>query len=124
MQESVLPSGVVHVLTGYALKYVSEVTVYDVIGEDPVLRGALHVTVACPFPAVANAAVGAPGTVPTWATRVAADAVLPLIGTTTAVSESVELTTARISARRVFITGVTPWLRSAYTLTATLPQDF
>lgn len=40
-----------------------EVTVYDVIGEPPVLAGAVKLTVACVFPAVAVTSVGASGTV-------------------------------------------------------------
>jgi hypothetical protein len=41
----------------------SEVTVYPVIAEPPSLAGAVNVTVACAFPAVADPIVGAPGTV-------------------------------------------------------------
>ena len=37
------------------------VTVYPVIAEPPFEAGATHVTVACPFPAVAVNPVGAPG---------------------------------------------------------------
>jgi hypothetical protein len=40
-----------------------EVAVYPVIAEPPLLAGAVNVTVACPFPAVAVPIVGAPGTV-------------------------------------------------------------
>jgi hypothetical protein len=40
-----------------------EVTVYPVIAEPPLLTGAVNVTVACAFPAVAVPIVGAPGTV-------------------------------------------------------------
>jgi hypothetical protein len=40
-----------------------EVTVYPVIGEPPLLAGAVNVTVACAFPFVAVPIVGAPGTV-------------------------------------------------------------
>jgi len=38
-----------------------DVTVYPVIGDPPVAEGAVHDTVAWPFPAVAFTAVGAPG---------------------------------------------------------------
>ena len=41
-----------------------EVTVYPVIAEPPSLTGAVNVTVAWAFPAVADTPVGAPGTVP------------------------------------------------------------
>jgi hypothetical protein len=37
--------------------------VYNVIGEPPSEAGALHVTVACPLPAVAPTPIGASGTV-------------------------------------------------------------
>jgi hypothetical protein len=40
-----------------------EVAVYPVIAEPPLLAGAVNVTVACAFPAVAVPIVGAPGTV-------------------------------------------------------------
>jgi hypothetical protein len=40
-----------------------EVTVYPVIAEPPLLDGAVNVTVAWPFPAVAVPIVGGPGTV-------------------------------------------------------------
>jgi hypothetical protein len=40
-----------------------EVTVYPVIGEPPLLAGAVNVTMAEAFPAVAVPIVGAPGTV-------------------------------------------------------------
>ena len=40
-----------------------EVTVYPVIAEPPLLAGAVNVTVAWAFPAVAVPIVGAPGTV-------------------------------------------------------------
>jgi hypothetical protein len=39
-----------------------DVAVYDVIAEPPSLAGAVKVTVACAFPAVAAPIVGAPGT--------------------------------------------------------------
>ena len=39
------------------------VTMYPVINDPPVDAGALHVTVACVFPAVADTLVGAPGVV-------------------------------------------------------------
>ena len=40
-----------------------EVTVYPVIGDPPLLAGAVNVIVACAFPFVAVPIVGAPGTV-------------------------------------------------------------
>jgi hypothetical protein len=39
------------------------VAVYDVIAAPPFDAGSLNVTVACPLPAVAATALGAPGTV-------------------------------------------------------------
>jgi hypothetical protein len=44
-----------------------EVTVYEVMGLPPLSAGATKDTVACPLPATATTAVGAPGTV--WARR-------------------------------------------------------
>jgi hypothetical protein len=40
-----------------------EVTVYPVIGEPPLFKGAVNDTVACAFPLVAVPIVGMPGTV-------------------------------------------------------------
>ncbi len=40
-----------------------EVTVYEVMAEPPFEAGAVNATLACPLPAVAETAVGAPGTV-------------------------------------------------------------
>ena len=40
-----------------------DVAVYCEIAEPPLSEGAVKVTVACPFPPAAPAAVGAPGTV-------------------------------------------------------------
>ena len=48
-----------------------DVIVYPVIGEPPLLAGAVQVTTACPFPALALTPVGAPGRVPrAWTTQV------------------------------------------------------
>jgi hypothetical protein len=41
---------------------VEAVTLYPVIGDPPLLAGGKNETVACPFPAEADTAVGAPGT--------------------------------------------------------------
>ena len=41
-----------------------DVTVYEVMGEEPGLAGAVKTTVAVPLDAVAETAVGAPGTIP------------------------------------------------------------
>ena len=52
-----------------------EVTVYPVIAAPPVLPGAVHVTVACVLPAVADTEVGAEDTVAGTTAAEAAEAV-------------------------------------------------
>jgi hypothetical protein len=54
-----------------------DLAVYDVMGEPPLDAGAVNVTVACAFPAVATPIVGAPGTPPGVTPRAAEEGPVP-----------------------------------------------